>query len=103
MRLAQLAGIIVIGSLYYELVWTPAMLDKPPVPIFNGTFPAPWSLMLPYFLPCTLFAVIMRMEQLSRASRDQAAIDEDTIHISVEVHGDLDETDGKAGSGEKEA
>ena len=51
-------------------------VDKPPVPIFNGTFPAPWSLMLPYFLPCTLFAVIMRMEQLSRASRDQAAIDE---------------------------
>lgn len=87
-RIVQVGIEVVVGYVYYEVVWRRAMLDQPPVAVFEGTsLPRPWDLVLPYMVGVLGFGLLLRMEHRARVARGRPAKDdEDTITISVDVH-----------------
>mmetsp|Transcript_18082 Transcript_18082/g.37879 ORF Transcript_18082/g.37879 Transcript_18082/m.37879 type:complete len:529 (-) Transcript_18082:247-1833(-) len=98
-RVVQLAGALTIASLYYQLFWEPAMLEKPPRLMFTtpGTF---W---VPYAVAAVAFAIILRMERVQRqaVAEDPAVptdVDEDVFRITVDVNQDgAGEGEGQGG------
>jgi hypothetical protein len=106
-RIGQMVVSIFLGSAYYQLVWTPAMLDLPPAAsaAFEGNgLSRPLGLALPYGMWVIGFAITLLMERVSRRSRSQKAIDEDRISVSVEMAATLEEGGGGSdGRGEKQA
>lgn len=95
-RVVQLAGALTIASLYYQLFWEPAMLEKPP----HLMFTTPGTYCVPYAIAAVAFGVILRMERVQRqAVAEDPAVpvdaDEDVFRITVDVNQD--------GAGESEA
>lgn len=94
-RVVQLAASLTIASLYYQLFWEPAMLEKPPTLLFSE----PGMLPVPYAIAAVVFGVILRMERVQRqaVAEDPAVAtdaDEDTFRITVDVNQEMMEGGG---------
>mmetsp|Transcript_5150 Transcript_5150/g.7132 ORF Transcript_5150/g.7132 Transcript_5150/m.7132 type:complete len:510 (+) Transcript_5150:55-1584(+) len=89
LRALQLVGICFIGTLYYRMIWTPAMIDKPPVRIFRN------NLAVPYLIPAFIFALNLHIEHAYlRNAKDNANIRQ-TVQIQMQDVLD-DAEEGKA-------
>lgn len=93
LRLLQLVAVAGLECLYYELVWSRAMLDKPPTLLFSN----PHHIWLPYALGALVFALILLLEKNKHRMRGRemnrikerslraAEQEDDSIRISVNV------------------
>lgn len=83
-RLIQLGATMTMASVYYQIVWEPSMLDKPPQTLSED------HVWLPYAVGAAAWAVVMYLErvQRQRVAEDPAVrtrADDDVIRITVDV------------------
>jgi len=95
-RAVQISGAVVVSLPYYELVWTPAMMDKLPKVMdllvdMVGEDKATFIIPVPYGLAASIFTVLLFCEQLTlrHGKRDKQVGVSDSTSITMRTDGEL--------------